>query len=479
MGEYVYHKGTSYGKLSITITMELKDLWKTVLGEIELQISRPNFITWLKYSELLEKNDREGVVLVGLPNNFAKEWVKNRYHKLILGSLRGLDGSVKHVEYTVTSTRAVGMPSVVARPTNTAPLTDEKSQLPITELKVDPVTNLNPRYTLDTFVVGSSNELASAAVHAIIKDVGKKYNPLFIYGGVGLGKTHLIQATGNAIHAKYRGRVRVFYVTSEKFINDVVWAVRNRRMEDTKKRYRDVDVLIIDDIQFIGGKPTTELEFFYTFNALYEHNKQIIISSDRPAAAIPTLEERLRSRFEGGMTADISFPDYEMRLAILKAKVQERGVVLEDSILKQVAAKVQKNTRELEGVLNKIIFLQQYKGGGVDSKKVDEVINEMVCVSAKNVTANDVIKTVAEFFEIPQSELINRNRKREVVEPRQIAMFLLRDVLKLSYPHIGEKLGKRDHTTAIHAYEKISKELNQNQVLNQKIMLIKERVYKS
>ncbi|MFH1161692.1 MAG: chromosomal replication initiator protein DnaA [Candidatus Jorgensenbacteria bacterium] len=457
--------------------MELKDLWKTVLGEMELQISRPNFITWLKHSELIEKNDKDGVVLVGLPNNFAKEWVKNRYHKLILGSLRNLDGSVKHIEYSVMSTRA-GMPPVVARPAASAPLTDERSQLPITELRVDPVTNLNPRYALDTFVVGPSNELAFAATHAVIKDVGKKYNPLFIYGGVGLGKTHLIQATGNAIREKYRGKVRVLYVTSEKFINDVVWAVRNRRMEDVKKRYRDIDVLIVDDIQFIGGKPTTELEFFYTFNTLYEHNKQIIISSDRPPAAIPTLEERLRSRFEGGMTADISFPDYEMRLAILKAKVQEQGVVVEDRILEQVAAKVQKNIRELEGVLNKIIFFQQYKGGKIDGKKLEEIVSETVRVSAKNVTASDVIKTVAEFFELPQSDLTNRCRKQEVVEPRQIAMFLLRDVLKLSYPHIGEKLGKRDHTTAIHAYEKISRELNQNQVLNQKIMLIKERVYK-
>lgn len=459
--------------------MELKELWKTALGEIELQVSHPNFVTWLKNSELVERKEKEGVVLVGLPNNFAKEWVKNRYHKLILGSLRNLDGSVKHIEYTVVSAKIAGTPAVATFTTRAAPLTDEKSQLPITELKVDPVTNLNPRYVMDTYIVGSSNELAHAAAQAVIKEVGRKYNPLFIYGGVGLGKTHLIQAVGNAIHTKYRGRVRVLYITSEKFINDVVWAVRNKRTEDMKKKYRDTDTLIIDDIQFIGGKPATELEFFYTFNALQEHSKQIIISSDRPPAAIPTLEDRLRSRFEGGMTVDIGFPDYEMRLAILKAKVQEQKVIIEEHILEQVAAKVQKNIRELEGVLNKIIFLQQYKGEKMDTKKLDEVISEAVRVSAKNVTATDIIKTVAEFFEISQGDLVNRCRKQEVVEPRQIAMFLLRDILKLSYPRIGEKLGKRDHTTAIHAFEKISKGLNQNQVLNQKILLIKERVYKS
>lgn len=460
------------------VAMNPKELWKATLGEIELQISKPNFITWLKNSELIERNEREGVALVGLPNNFAKEWVRNRYHKLILGSLRNLDNSIRNVDYVViTGAREVPARVAVSKPIAASPLTDEH-KLPISELKVDPITNLNPRYTLDTFIVGSSNELAYAATQAVIASVGKKYNPLFLYGGVGLGKTHLLQATGNAIASHAGARNRVFYVSSEKFINDVVWAVRNKRMEDIKKRYRDVDVLIIDDIQFIGGKTTTELEFFYTFNALHEHSKQIIISSDRPPAAIPTLEERLRSRFEGGMIVDIGYPDYEMRLAILRAKTQELGALLDGKILDHIAAKVQKNIRELEGVLNKVLFLSQHRGGSLDIKKIDEVISETTRVSSKNVNASDIVKTVAEFFEVPVSDLTNRCRKQEVVEPRQIAMFLLRDVLKLSYPHIGEKLGKRDHTTAIHAYEKINKALSQNPALNQKIILIKERVYK-
>ena len=460
--------------------MELHELWQTALGEIELQISRPNFLTWFKNSALVERNEKEGVALVALPNNFAKEWVKNRYHKLILSSLRNIDGGIRSVDYAVHSqTKLKQAPQPKTRRDDRLVVVDQPAQQSLAELKVDSQTNLNPKYLLSAFVVGSSNELAYAAIQAVVDNVGKKYNPLFVYGGVGLGKTHLIQAAGNAICDKYSRKVSVLYITSEKFINDVVWAVRNKRTEDMKKKYRDIDVLIIDDIQFIGGKPATELEFFYTFNALYENNKQIIISSDRPPAAIPTLEERLRSRFEGGMIVDIGYPDYEMRLAILSAKAQEIGCSLDQKMLEYIAAKVQKNIRELEGVLNKIVFFEQYKKEKMDIKKLDDAIRETTHVSSKNVTASDVVKTVADFYEISQANLTERCRKHEVVEPRQIAMYLLRELLKLSYPHIGEKVGKRDHTTAIHAYEKISRELNQNPDLNQKIILIKEQLYKT
>ena len=454
--------------------MNTEQLWQAVLGDIELQISRPNFLTWLKNSQLLEKNEKEGVVLVGLPNNFAKEWVKSRYHKIILGSLRNLDGSIKNIDYAVTSQNA----AIAAPAKKRVAAVDEKPQPSLIELKIDPKTNLNPKYGFGSFIVGSSNELAYAAAQAVVKDVGKKYNPLFVYGGVGLGKTHLIQATGNEIANIYKNSVNVFYTSSEKFINDVVWAVRNKRMDDVKKRYRDVDVLIIDDIQFIGGKPTTEQEFFYTFNTLYENNKQIIISSDRPPSAIPTLEERLRSRFEGGMIVDISYPDYEMRLAILKTRAAANGVFIENGVLEQIAARVQKNIRELEGVFNKVVFYEQYKNEKINAKKLDEIINEAVQTLPKNITVNEIIKSVADFFEIPAADITSRGRKQEVVEPRQIAMYLMREILKLSYPHIGERVGKRDHTTAIHACEKIKKGVIQNPGLNQKIMLIKERLYK-
>ena len=460
-------------------TTDHNNLWQSVLGEIELQISRPNFLTWLKNSKLIEKNEREGGVVVSLPNNFAREWVKNRYHKLILASLRNIDNSIRNVDYVVITGNPAPHALRAQKQPHEAQLTEERTQIPITELRVDPKTNLNPRYTFASYIVGSSNELAYAEIQGVVKELGTKYNPLFIYGGVGLGKTHLMQAAGNSIYEKYNGKANVLYVTSEKFINDVVQALRNKRMEDIKKRYRDIDVLIIDDIQFIGGKAATELEFFYTFNALYENNKQIIISSDRPPSAIQTLEERLRSRFEGGMIADISYPDYEMRLAIIKTKLQNQNKELGQKTLEYIATKVQKNIRELEGVLNKVLFYENYKNEPISIKKLEEIVNETTQTSSKNITANEVIKTVADFYEIPQTDLTERSRKQEVVEPRQIAMYLLRDVLKLSYPHIGEKLGKRDHTTAMHAHEKIAKETSQNPAFHQKIMLIKERLYKS
>ena len=454
--------------------MNHEELWKAALGEVELQISRPNFLTWLKNSRLVDKDEKEGVALIGLPNNFAKEWVRSRYHKIILGSLRNLDGGIKSVNYTVTSQSANQKSEAAKKITDLFP---PETQEGLPELRTDPKTNLNPRYTLESFVVGSSNELANAAVQAVVKEVGKKYNPLFIHGGVGLGKTHLIQGAGNEIAKVYGGKTSILYVSSEKFINDVVSAIRGKRTEDLKKKYRDIDVLIIDDIQFIGGKAATEREFFYTFNALYENNKQIIISSDRPPEAIPTLEERLRSRFRGGMVADISYPDYETRLAILKAKTQGRGWIVEEKTLEAIAAKVQRNIRELEGVLNKVVFCEQCKNERIDSKKLEDIINETTQVSSKNITATDILKTVADFFELSPHDLANRSRKQEVVRPRQIAMYLLREVLKLSYPHIGEKLGKRDHTTAIHACAKISKDLSRDASLNQKIMMVKERLY--
>src|SRR3989344_1469001 len=404
--------------------MDLHQLWETALGEIELQISRPNYVTWLKNSSLVDKQD--GVVLVSLPNNFAKEWVENKYHKIILGALRNLDETTKKVQFTVHS-----KPVQLSKRNKPAFFNESKSQLAFEELKIDPETNLNPRYTFNSFVVGKTNQLAFAAASAAIEEIGKKYNPLFIYGGVGLGKTHLIQGIGNEIKKKYNDKVKVKYVSSEKFTNDVIYGIRNKRMEDMKEKYRNVDVLIIDDIQFIAKKEATEEEFFHTFNALYENNKQIIISSDRPPKFIPTLEERLRSRFEGGMIADIGYPDYELRLAILQTKLQERGVTLPDPILEFVANKIQKNLRELEGVLNRILFYQQAKLD-ISLKTVETLVNETIQQPTKNINPNQVIKSVADFFEMSAQDLAGRCRQKSVVEPRQIAMYLLRDILGLA-----------------------------------------------
>jgi len=449
--------------------MDFEQLWQNALSEIELQISRPNYITWLKNSRLINKQD--GVALVSLPNNFAKEWVENKYNKVILSVLRNLDESTKKIEFTVNNKQGSAGPR--KKVLDTTP----RAQLVFEELKVDPETNLNPRYNLSSFVVGKSNELAFAAASGIIDEIGRKYNPFFIYGGVGLGKTHLIQGIGNEIKKKYDNNVRVKYVSSEKFTNDVIYGIRNKRMEDMKDKYRNVDVLIIDDIQFIGGKPSTEEEFFHTFNSLYENNKQIIISSDRPPKFIPTLQERLSSRFEGGMLADIGYPDYELRLAILRTKIQDRGVILPENIIDFVANKVQKNLRELEGVLNRIIFYQQAKSG-ISLRAVEEIVNETIQQPTKNINPNQVIKAVADYFQVSPIDLIGRSRQKSIVEPRQVTMYLLRDILGLSYPDIGLKLGKRDHTTAIYAYSKLSEEINKNQDLNQKIIAIKDIIYK-
>ena len=452
--------------------MDLEKLWKLVLGEMEVQLSRANFATWFKNSHPVDKQD--DTFCIGVPNNFAKEWIENKYQKNLLGVIRNFDSSVKKLEFVVVS-QSAPIPSIVKK-IQRAEAGKFENRIEL-GFKIDPETNLNPRYTLSSFVVGASNELAYAAATAIVEEIGTKYNPFFLYGGVGLGKTHLIQALGNEIKSGRAGKLTPRYVSSEKFTSDIVWGIRNKRMEDIKKKYRDVDVLIIDDIQFIGGKEKTEEEFFHTFNALYEGNKQIIISSDRPPQSIPTLEERLRSRFEGGLIADISYPEYEMRVAIIKSKLQEVSQDLSSEVIDLVARRVKKNIRELEGVLNKILFYQERKGGGVTDKIVEEIIEKSVQNFSRRVNENQILKAVAEFFNISSDAMLGRSRKKEVVEPRQITAYLLRDILDLSYPYIGEKLG-RDHTTAIHAYEKINQEVNKNSSLNQKILLIKDILYK-
>lgn len=454
--------------------MDLEQLWQVVLNDIELQISRPNFITWLKNSRLINEND--GIALVALPNAFTKEWVQNKYHKLVLGSLRNKKDNIKGVNFIVNP-NAVTQNNLI-KPNENAPRPENTDQLVFDELKVDPETNLNPKYSLRSFVVGRTNELAHAAAMAVVDAPGNKYNPLFIYGGVGLGKTHLMQGIGNEIKQKHQNKIRVKYVTSEKFTNDVITAMKNRRMEDIKDKYRNVDVLIIDDIQFIGGKPATEEEFFHTFNALHQNNKQIIISSDRSPQNMPVLEDRLRSRFQGGMIADIGLPDYELRIAVLKNKILEKNISLSDEIIELIATKMQRSLRDLEGILNRLVFYHQTRKNEINKAFVEQIIEETVGAPLKNVSPDAIIKAVSDHFQISVAELTNKGRRKEIIEPRQIAVFLLREILDLSYPAIGDKLGKRDHTTAIYAYNKITKELTINSALNQKINIIKESIIK-
>ncbi len=450
-------------------TMDCKELWEKVLGEVELQISRPNFITWFKSSSIIDKKD--GTVTIGLPNNFAREWVENKYHKIILGVLRQIDSDIRRVDYILAKDPAK-INTTHASPHGSARLAPH--QPVFNELIIDPNTNLNPHHTLHSFIVGSSNEMAYAASMGILKELGTKYNPLFFYGGVGVGKTHLMQGLGNEIVKIYHNAAKVRYVTSEKFTNDVIWAMKNKRMETIKEKYRSVDVLIVDDIQFIANKPRTEEEFFHTFNALYEINKQIIISSDKSPKFLPLLEERLRSRFEGGMIIDIGYPDFELKYAVLKARLAEKNSELTDEVITDIANKVKKGFRELEGILNRILFYQQVKNLAITPKLAEQIIAEVIKAPQKNISPDVIIKTVSDYFEVSIADIISRSRRQQIVEPRQIAIYLLRNILDLSYPFIGEKMGKRDHTTVLYAFEKISQDMTRNQTLNQKILSIQE-----
>lgn len=456
--------------------MDEKKLWEKALSEIELQVSKANFLTWFKNSRLIEKNSSTGHVVIGVGSNFAKEWIQSKYNKIIIEILQNHDPEINRLEYIVLSGPDIERKIFEQK---NQPQEVSPSQVGFIEFAADPETNLHPRYTFDSFVVGSSNELAFAASSAVTREVGTKYNPLFVYGSTGLGKTHLIQAIGNEIIKAHRSRIRVKYVPSERFVNDVVWAIRTKRMDDVKNKYRNVDVLIIDDIQFIGGKERSEEEFFHTFNILYQNNKQIIISSDRAPSAIPTLEDRLRSRFEAGLIADITYPDYEMKLAIIKNKVQEKKIQLHDDVCHLIATKIQRNVREIEGIINKLYFYKELKNTPVDVSVADEIINSTLQQSMVNINPTHLIRCVAQFFEIQPADIINKSRRKEVVVPRQITMYLLRDMLGLSYPDIGLKMGKKDHTTAIHSFEKIAREITKDKALNQKIMLIKELVQKT
>ena len=458
--------------------MELDELWKAALGEIELQVSRANFKTWLQNTSIADK--KGGVVTIAVPNSFTKEWLENKYHKFILKSLRNLESEIKEVNYQIKQ----NIIKEDFRGKNIFKEEDRiiRKQLDFQELNVNTLTNLNPRYTFDNFIVGPSNELAQAAALAVTKNLGKKYNPLFIYGGVGLGKTHLIQAIGNQVKKENQVK-KVKYVTSERFTSEVISALRSGSLrpndiDDFKKRWREIDLLIIDDIQFLAGKEKTQEEFFYTFNALYDAGKQIVLSSDRPPKSIQTLEERLRSRFEGGMIADISYPDLETRIAILKSKAGEKSVVLSDEVFEYIAQNIKKNVRELEGALNRLIAANnQLNQKELNLNDVKKILNSILNTPKKSTTLKNIIKAVAEFYDVSEKDLLERSRKKEIVKPRQVIMYLLREELKSSFPFIGLKIGGRDHTTAIHACEKIRKEIELDSNLNDEINLIKEKLY--
>ena len=449
--------------------MTKEDLWQAALAQLQFHISPANFATWLKNTYILSK--KEGQLTISVPNNFSREWLENKYHKIIFQILRGLDNEIKEIKY------AVGGPpqKTLETAAGTPPLPLQENQLDFQELKIDQATNLNSRYTFSTYIVGPFNELAHAASLAIIKNPGTVYNPLFVYGGVGLGKTHMLQAMGNQIvHDFPKKRLR--YMSSERFTTEVVAAIRNRNIDSFRSLYRELDVLIIEDIQFLAGKEKTQEELFHTFNALYEKGKQVIFSSDRPPKAIPALEERLRSRFEGGMIADISTPDYETRLAILKAKAQESNIEIDDAVAEYIASHIQRNIRELEGALNRLFAFYHLNNKTPTIEEAKPLLKTVIQSPSKMAAPRKIIQTVAEFYDLKEREILAASRKKEIVRPRQIAMFLLRHELKFSYPLIGKRFGGKDHTTAIYACEKIAKELQESEALTDEIALIKQRI---
>lgn len=445
-----------------------EELWQAVLAQIQLGISPANFSTWFKNTSVLSLKDGQAVISV--PNSFAKEWLEQKYNKTIFKILRSLDVEIKEVQYAVGEQKL--------RTFRKEPVISEgDDQLEFPELKINKETNLNSRYTFENFVVGPFNELPQAAAWAAAENPGNIYNPLFIYGGVGLGKTHLLQAIGNEV-LKRSPNKKVKYLSSEKFTSEMVAAIKNHSMEGLKSKYRTIDVLIIDDVQFLAGKEKTQEEFFHTFNHLYEKNKQIVISSDRPPKAIPALTERLRSRFEGGMIADISYPDFETRMAILKQKSQDKKIALSEEILTFIATKIQRNIRELEGALNRLLV--HYKlGNSLNFEEAKLLLKKTLLAPTRITTPKKIIQAVAEFYDLKDKNLFTPSRKREIVKPRQIAMFLLREDLKCSFPFIGQKLGGKDHTTAIHSYKKINKELENSESLKEEIELIRQSVSSS
>lgn len=447
--------------------MTNEELWQAVLARLQLHISKANFITWFKNTKI--HSNRDGEVIISVPNAFSKEWIENKYHKFILKTLRSLEKNVRKVSYIVSQTALK-----IKKETKEE---DNFPQLDFKELKIDYKTNLNPRYTFENFVVGPFNEIPHAAALSVCEKPGLVYNPLFIYGGVGLGKTHLLQAIGNKIYQQYKEKKKIKYLSAEKLISEIVTAIRTQSIEKFKKAYQQIDILIVDDVQFLSGKEKTQEEFFHLFNALYEKNKQIVLSSDRLPKAIPALENRLRSRFEGGMIADIGTPDYETRIAILKMKAKEKKASFSQKIYDFIASNIKNNIRELEGALNRLIAFQKIINKPLDLKTVEKVLKKIISSPKNVITPKKIIKTVSEFYDLKEKDLLTPSRKKEFVKPRQIAMYLLRKELKESFPAIGRKFGGKDHTTVIYAVEKVSKEIEKDSGIKEEIELIKERLY--
>jgi len=442
--------------------MNTKQLWNNCLAEIEAGISKANFSTWFKNTSIIK--EETGIIYIGVPNEFVRDWLMNKYHKLITKTIADAYENMRAVEYTITKIENAKQETAT---TNEA----AGKELPLKDLYINPEDNLNPRYHFNSFIVGGFNELAYAAAQAIIENPGTRYNPFFVYGGTGLGKTHLIQAVGNSIKDKYPNK-KVHYLTLEKFATDFVNSLQNNKANYFKEKYRKYDLLIIDDIQFIGKMEKIQEELFHTFNTFHENNKQIIFSSDKHPNYIPELADRLKSRFAAGMIVDISEPEYESRLAILKVKLQGFDVDLDQEIIEYVAGAVQGNIRELEGSLNLIVCQYRLKNKPLSLPEVKNLLKNNMRPK-KNMAIKDVVKIVSEYYKLEESSVYEKTRKKEIVKARQVVMYLLREDFGVSYPLIGQKLGGKDHTTVIHSCLKIKADLKNDPQLLQELEQIR------
>lgn len=471
--------------------MTNEELWKAVLGQIELSISKANFVTWFKSTSILQ--NQEGSITIGVPNGFAKEWLENKYNHYILKALRSFDPSIQEIRCALSPEKSMpqGNPSVdsiknidaVTAPHPAGFVRKKILEKPSfgTTAHETPVfheSNLNSRYTFENFIVAENNELARAACYAVSQNLGMAYNPLFIYGGVGLGKTHLLQSIGNEV-VKNAPEKRIKYITSERFTTELVDSIKNQKIDKFKEHYQEMDLLIIDDVQFLSGREKTQNEFFHIFNALYQINKQVVISSDRPPKAIPTLEDRLRSRFEGGMITDISRPNLETRIAILESKLTERGFSMEAPAVRFIAENASQNIRELEGALNRVIAYCEFHKMPPSLENTQRILSELIENNKKTLHADDIFTVITEFYTVTKEDLFKKGRKKEIVHPRQVMMYLLRQELTLPFSAIGDLLGGRDHTTALHAFEKINTAKETSARLKEELNTLKEKLYYS
>lgn len=457
---------------------QLQTVWGSVLGELEIVLSEANFQTWLKGTELTGLDGGKAIIYV--PNIFTRQWIQDKYHTEILDAIRKIDPNINTVEYTTKKADAKGgseqpksrpddnsirMPIQKARQKYSNPNSEQSSIESYGEFRP------NEKYKFNNFITGSSNKLAFSAAQLVSEKPGEMYNPLFLYGPAGVGKTHLLLAISNEIYAR-DPKMKILYSTSEEFINTFLSAIR--KGEKFSNKYRSADVLLIDDMQFIAGKERTQEEFFHTFNALHQYNKQIVLCSDRPPKEIPTLEERLRSRFEWGMVADIQPPDFETRVAILMNKANTNSIDLGMDVAEFIATHIDNNIRELEGALTKVVAHSRLHGQPIDINTAQEVLGMYIQKNQVKVNAKTVLQKTADYYEISYNDITGTKRSREVVVPRQIAMFIMREELDMSFPRIAKSLGGKDHTTIMHGVNKISTQMARDSVMSQDIQSIKK-----